>query len=239
MSAPLIAVTTARLKPGRVSGWERGAFAVSDAYVEAVSRAGGRPVLLVAPDEAPVGDLLSKFDGLLLTGGADIDPFLYDTEPHEQVYGLDRNRDLLEIDLTKAAVAQQIPTLAICRGIQVANVAFGGTLHQHLPDLGLKEHGHPRGTNGYSRHEVQPVVGSRVAEICGASDFKVSSSHHQAVDSIGEGFTQTASGDDGIVEALERSDSWFLAVQWHPEVVASVEPTQQALFNSLVSEARR
>lgn len=238
MRVPLVAVTTARLKSGRVSGWERGAFAVSDAYVEAVQRAGGRPVLLVAPDDAPPAEVLEPFDAVLLTGGADVDPFLYGTEPHDALYGLNRDRDLLEIGLAKAAVAVGVPILAICRGIQVANVAFGGTLIQHLPDLGLTEHGNPANEAGYRKHDVRAVAGSRVAEICDSTEFTVSSSHHQAVDTVGEGFTITASAEDGITEALERKDSWFVAVQWHPEVVALDDPAQQSLFNALVREAQ-
>ena len=129
-----------------------------------------------------------------------------------------------------------MPTLAVCRGIQVANVAFGGTLHQHLPDLGITEHGSPTG-EGYTPHAVDIADGSRIAEICGAGRSTVQSSHHQAVDAIGEGFRVTATAHDTIVEGLERDDAWFVGVQWHPEVSAPGEPAQQALFDALVREA--
>ena len=224
-----------------MSRWEQGAFAVPEAYAEAVWRAGGRPVLLTAHEGSDLGEadeeaLLRGLDGLLLAGGGDVDPFLYDTEPHETLYGQDRDRDLLEMAILREAVASRVPVLAICRGIQLANVALGGTLHQHVPDLGTDLHGSPRG-EGYTPHEVEIAAGSRLAEICGAGAHVVQSSHHQAIDILGDGFTITAETEDGIVEGIERADSWFVGVQWHPEVAATGEPEQQALFDAFVSEA--
>ncbi len=237
MSAPLIAVPAYRLPNGRVTRWWEGAIAAPEKYADAVFRAGGRPAMLASPDPGPPEEVLSRFDGLLLLGGGDVDPFLYDTEPHERLYGVNRERDLLEMSLCTAAASMAIPTLAICRGIQIANVAFGGSLHQHLPDLGITDHGLPQEDDGYAKHEVTIDEGSRLAGICGAGRIGVNSSHHQAVDRIGDGLTPVARSDDSLVEALERSDGWFVAVQWHPEQTAPDESSQQGLFDELVRRA--
>ena len=237
-SRPLIAIPAYSLKKGRVTHWSDGGYAVPANYVDAVHRAGGRAVLLTPGDPAPPGEQLAAFDGLLLVGGGDIDPFLYDTEPHDSLYGMDRKRDLSELGLAKEAAAAQMPTLAICRGMQVANVAFGGSLIQHLPDLGLTDHGQPADDDGYALHEVDVSADSEIARICGTTHLEVSSAHHQAIDIPAEGFRTTAETDDGVVEAMEREGAgWFVAVQWHPEVTAATDPAQQALFNELVARA--
>ena len=238
MPAPLIAIPAPHLRPGRVKGWTPGAYAVSELYVDAVRRAGGRPILLTSPDDASPEEVLEPFDGLLLVGGGDIDPFLYDTEPHDALYGMDRGRDLFEVGLMQtAAEVRRMPVLAICRGIQIANVAFGGTLHQHLPDLGIEEHGHPQ-DDGYVHVGVEIDEGSTLAEIVGNTHVEASCSHHQAVDSIGDGLHTVGRGTGGIVEALETDgDGWLIAVQWHPEVTAATDPGQQALFTALVRES--
>jgi len=236
---PLIAIPAYRLPAGRITKWSDGGFAVPETCVDAIHRAGGRAVLLTSPDEADASEILAPFDGLLLIGGGDIDPFLYDTEPHDEVYGMNRDRDELEIGLARAAVAADKPTLAICRGIQIANVAFGGTLHQHLPDLGAAGHGVPAGTAGsYVAGEKRIQDGSLLAGILGADRIIAKCSHHQAVDILGEGLKPTAWTDDGIVEGLEREDGWFVAVQWHPEVAAAEDTRQQALFEALVDRAQ-
>jgi putative glutamine amidotransferase len=235
---PFIAIPAYRLPEGRITKWSGGGFAVPEAYVDAIHRAGGRAVLLTSPDHTDPAEILAPFDGLMLIGGGDIDPFLYDTEPHDQIYGMNRDRDVLEIGLARAAVETGMPTLAICRGIQVANVAFGGTLHQHLPDLGATGHGVPAGADGaYVAGEKRIQVGSRLAEILGADHIAGRCSHHQAVDVLGDGFLPTAWTEDGIVEGLEREHGWFVAVQWHPEVTAARDPMQQALFEALVTQA--
>ena len=236
---PLIAIPAYRLAAGRVTKWSDSGFAVPAAYVDAIHRAGGRAVLLTSPDDSDPSEILAPFDGLMLIGGGDIDPFLYDTEPHEKIYGMNRDRDELEIGLIKAAVESNTPTLAICRGIQIANVAFGGTLHQHLPDLGATGHGVPAGTDGaYVAGERRTQEGSLLAGILGADGIPGNCNHHQAVDILGEGLVPTAWTEDGIIEGLEREDGWFVAVQWHPEVTAARDPQQQALFGALVDRAR-
>ena len=236
MSAPLIAIAGYHLPPGRVTTWNIGAYAVPDSYIAALRRAGAQPALLPMLAESPE-EALEPFDGLLLVGGGDVDPSRYGAEPHPQVYGVDPERDAMEIGLIHAADAVGLPTLAICRGIQIINVAFGGTLHQHLPDVpGLIQHGVPGQDEG-SRHEVKVAESSRVAEACGQAALVCASHHHQAVDRLGGGLVPVAWSEDGLVEAVERDQGWLVAVQWHPEDTAAADPAQQALFDALAAKA--
>lgn len=239
MSTPLIAVPTYRLAPGRISHWEQGGHAAPEKYVDSIRRAGGRPVLLTAPDEAEAAEILEPFDALCLIGGGDIDPFLYGTEPHDEIYGMNRDRDVLEIALSREAAARQMPTLAICRGIQIANVAFGGTLIQHLPDLGITRHGTPNGADSFYATDPKRVdPDSKLAAALGQTELTGMCSHHQAVDTAGEGLRAVAWSEPGLIEGLEREDGWFVCVQWHPEVTSAEDAAQQNLFNALVAAAR-
>src|SRR5947208_1670998 len=155
MRRPLIALVSYHLGAGRVTNWDGGAYAVPDLYVDAVRRAGGRPALLPGPDAASPEEILERFDALMLVGGGDVDPARYGAgDRHPDVYGLDPERDEIEIDLLRSADRSELPTLAICRGIQVMNVAFGGSLHQHLPDVsGFEHHRLPAGVP--FAHEVK------------------------------------------------------------------------------------
>jgi len=239
VTAPLIAVSSYHLAAGRVTTWDDGAYAVPDPYVDAIRRAGGRPVLLPGPDEVPADEALEPFDGLLLVGGGDVDPVRYGArQRHPDVYGVDQQRDQHEIDLILAADRSELPTLAICRGVQVMNVAFGGTLHQHLPDApGFDRHRLPAGRSFI--HEVKAAEGTRLAESSGAAALQCWSAHHQGVDELGEGLVPVGWAEDGLVEALERDRGWVLGVQWHPEQTAGQDPTQQSLFDGLVAASRR
>jgi putative glutamine amidotransferase len=230
----LVAVTGRRL--GRTQKWPyAGASAIPRAYLDAVVRAGGQPVVV-----DPAGDLvplLDRVDAVVLTGGPDVDPAWYGEEPHEAVYGVDRAADEAEIALTRAALERGTPVLAICRGLQVVNVARGGTLHQHLadvPDSGA--HGRPGETGGAHEHEVDVVPGSRLAAVFGTNRVVASCHHHQAVAKLGEGLRVAATAADGTVEGLEADDGPLLAVQWHPEDTAGRDATQQRLFDALVSQ---
>jgi len=195
-------------------------------------------MLLTCPDEADPSEVLEPFDGLLLIGGADVDPASYGATPHGRTSGVDRDRDEFEIALPRTAAERTLPTLAIFRGIQVANVAFGGTLYQHLPDLGITGHGAPTEADGYVPVEVEVEPGSLLAEALGAARATGRCSHHQAVDSPGENLRPVAWSNDGVVEGLERSDGWFVCVQWHPEISTIEDPQQQILFDALVTRAR-
>lgn len=238
MRQPLIALVSYHLPAGRITGWDGGAYAVPDAYIEAVRRSGGRPVLLPGPDHAEPQQILERFDGLMLVGGGDVEPSRYgETGRHPAVYGVDPERDQLELELVRAADRSETPTLAICRGIQVVNVAFGGTLHQHLPDVsGFDQHRLPAGVP--SIHEVKVAEGTRLAEASEAAALRCWSAHHQGIDQVGEGLTPVGWSGDGLVEGLERDRGWMVAVQWHPERSAEEDPAQQALFDTLVEAAR-
>jgi putative glutamine amidotransferase len=239
MPAPLIAIVAARLAAGRVHGWKRGAFAAPEAYIAAVRRAGGRALIIPPGDDTPEDELLAPFDGILLMGGGDIDPERYGAGPHPTLYGIDRDRDAIELRVARWAIEHQVPTLAICRGHQVVNVALGGTLHQHLPEMAdLIPHGAPVRDESVN-HDISLTAGTRVAKACGADVVRGTSHHHQAVDRLGEGLVAVGWSADGVIEAVEpeSSDGWLIAVQWHPEDTAASDPAQQGLFDALVSSA--
>jgi putative glutamine amidotransferase len=215
-------------------------------YLYALQRAGAIE-MVVGPhplgiDEA--GELLDLVDGMLLIGGQDVDPALYGEEPHPRTYGVNRVEDDFEVALVRAAVEQELPTLAVCRGCQVANVALGGDLEQHIsdrPDILA------RGLPTFPKAEpnaIGPLVpvsildGTRLAEAVGQPSVLGSHSHHQAVRRLGDGLSATAVGPDGVVEALEHERGWFVAVQWHPEDTADTDLAQQRLFDAFVERAR-
>lgn len=234
---PLIAIPTYHLDTGRVSRWDQAAYAVPSLYVDAVRRAGARPALVTAPDFGDPRELLAPFDGLLLLGGGDVEPRRYGAAAGPALYGLEPDRDELELDLVLTADLLRMPTLAICRGFQVANVAFGGTLHPHLPALeGLIEHGVPGGGEPVM-HDVRVAPASRLRRATRAEALSSSSHHHQGVDRLGTGFVATGWTSDGLVEAFEREAGWMIGVQWHPEETAEHDEAQQALFNELVRES--
>ena len=196
----------------------------------------------------PAGDddhasLVRRYDGLMLLGGDDIDPVLYGARASEHVYGAESDRDAFEIGMLHAAIAANVPVLAICRGHQVLNVAFGGTLHQHITDRDdVVGHGIPAQDDGAELHEVDVDEGSRLGDALGATRAVCSSHHHQAVDKVGEGLRVVARAPDGIVEGLELADTaapWAVGVQWHPEETAEHDPVQQRLFDRFVAEAAK
>ncbi len=240
MSSPLVAVPAYRLPAGRVAKWDAGGFAVPDTYVLAAHRAGMRALAVMESEPEAGLEVLDHVGGLLLLGGGDLDPATYGAEGHAKVYGVDRDRDTLELALVRRALDRGMPVLAICRGLQVLNVALGGTLIQHVPDLGgTTEHGVPGG-GGTVMHDVKAEPGCLLAEVTGAEVLATSSHHHQAIDTLGKGLHVTARADDGIVEAVEHDGpGWTLAVQWHPEDSAGADPAQQALFDGLAGAAGR
>ena len=240
MPTPLVAVPAYHLKVGRVSGWTAGGFAIPDRYVGALQRAGLRPCILASPDSAAGSEILEPFDGLLLVGGGDVEPGRYGEDAHTRIYGVEPDRDELEIKLARTAIEVGIPVFAICRGMQILNVAMGGTLHQHIGDMpGVLEHGAPVGGES-TCHRVRVAPGTRLAKASGGDETidTCTSHHHQAVDRVGDGLVAVAWSEDGLVEAVEPADGgdggWVLAVQWHPEMTAADDQTQQALFDGLV-----
>jgi putative glutamine amidotransferase len=198
--------------------------------VQAVEQAGGRPVL-IPPSEDGVAETLAAVDGLVFSGGSDLDPDLYDDEPHEATAGVVPERDRAELALLEAALARDMPVLAVCRGSQVLNVARGGDLVQHLPDVvGDDKHKHTPGT--FADHDVTLEPGTRLAELLG-DRAAVKSHHHQGFGRVGRGLRVAAHAEDGTVEAVEDPSHRFaLGVLWHPEA-----GEDRKLFEELVGAA--
>lgn len=229
---PLIGITT-YVTPARWSYWDLEAALIPQDYVNAVDRAGGRP-LLVPPTTEGVEETLDVLHGLLLTGGSDLDPALYGQEPHPETFGVHALRDEAELALLEGALERDMPVFGICRGIQVINVGRGGDLHQHLPEV-VGHEGHKHDPPGqFLEHDVEIEPDTRLAAVLGRRT-RVMSHHHQALRRLGEGLVEAAHAEDGTVEAIEARDRRFvLGVLWHPE--AGDDP---ALFEAFVEEARR
>ena len=230
MSRPVIGITT-YLTPARFGAWEEEAALIPAAYVNAIEAAGGRP-LLVPPSTEAIEETLDRLDGLLFSGGSDLDPELYGQEAHPETNGIVPERDRAEIALLRAALERDMPVLAVCRGSQVLNVALGGDLVQHLPEIvGDEKHKHTPGE--FADHDVDLVKGTRVQEILG-DHAPVKSHHHQGYGKIGDGLREAARAEDGTIEALEDPSRRFaMGVLWHPEAGEDL-----ALFEALVAEAR-
>jgi putative glutamine amidotransferase len=237
----LVAVVAYHLGDDRVARWPRGGYGVPLPYVECLRRAGARVAIVSPGEDGEPEELLEPFNGLVLIGGGDIDPARYGgAAEHEHLYGVEPDRDELEIALVLAADRLEIPALCICRGMQIMNVAFGGTLHPHLPDIsGMLEHGVPV-LDTQSIHDVQVEPESRLFATTKSSSLASSSHHHQGVDRIGNGLVASGRSSDGLVEAIERDhdpelefDRWMLGVQWHPEDTAHDDASQQSLFDAL------
>jgi putative glutamine amidotransferase len=219
---PVIGVSTSRVH-ARWNAWDQAADLVPRDYTDQIQRAGGIAVLL-PPDPRTSDDpepWLDVLDGLILTGGADVDPSLYGAEPHPSTDEAAPDRDAFEIALARGAMARDLPLLGICRGMQVMNVARGGTLIQHLPDdFGHDDHRRALGTFDNADHEVRLADGSLARRVAGEAIHSTKSHHHQGVDRIGEGLEVTGWATiDDLPETLEdRSCGFALGVQWHPEV---------------------
>jgi putative glutamine amidotransferase len=224
---PLIGITTY----GRNKEDE---FTLPADYVEAVYRAGATPVL-IAPGQLETGHLLARIDGLILSGGGDLDPALYNGGTYAELGALDAERDRTEAALARWVVDAGFPTLAICRGLQMVNVVLGGTLLAPLPDLGPREVFHRLPGQRTVPHEIEVVADSRLAGALGCTSCSVISWHHQAIDRLADGLRVVARAADGVVEAAEMDDHpWLVGIQWHPELSAMNDPVQQRLFSRFV-----
>lgn len=206
-------------------------------YIGAVRRAGGMPVL-VPPGESNWRQMIERLDALVLTGGGDIAPSQYGGGEHEMIYNIDKQRDSFELALGAYVSEFPLPTLAICRGMQIINVANGGSLYLHLPD----EYGdvvpHRVPPRNPVTHSVSLEQDSMLAQYIGSTQFDCQSWHHQSVDQMAEGFVPVGFAPDGCIEAMESAEKpWLKLVQWHPELSAATDPLQQGLFDHLIEQA--
>jgi putative glutamine amidotransferase len=227
---PVIGITS-YAQDARWGVWHLPAALVPLAYVDAIERAGGR-ALVVPPAEEDTEQTLDALDGIVFSGGADVDPAHYGADAHPETDTPHTRRDAGELALLRAALERDMPTLAICRGFQLLNVARGGDLVQHLPEM-TGNHAHKQVPGEFAVHPVEVRAGSRLAGIVGsASD--VTSHHHQALGRVGEGLVESAWAADGTLEAVEDPSLRFaVGVQWHPEAGEDA-----ALFEALVEQAR-
>lgn len=211
-------------------------------YSEALLKAGALPVLIpLNTPEEEFEALLERIDGIIFTGGGDIETARYQGETHEKVGDVDQERDQIELSLVHKVVEIEMPFLGICRGFQVINVAYGGTLYSHISDQldnSLEHSCFPDFPWDHIAHEVEVEGGSKLAEILGKTSVEVNSLHHQGAKEIGEGLVVTAKAPDGLVEGLELPDYPFgVAVQWHPEWMPDSVPMQR-IFNAFLNAAR-
>jgi putative glutamine amidotransferase len=243
---PLIAVTTSEVRrsesvaPTPQGEPPRHEMALGLTYLQALEAAGGIPLVVPPLSPSVVDALLDRVDGLCLSGGPDLDPEAYNERRHERTGPIEPNLDEFEFALAKAADERGMPILAICRGLQVLNVARGGSLHQHLPDVVGEAINHRQPEAGpHPTHSVEVIGQSRIAGILGGPMTEVNSFHHQAVARLGHGLVVTSHAPDGTVESLEAIDRDFvLGVQWHAETLVA-RPEQAALFRAFIAEAQR
>jgi putative glutamine amidotransferase len=215
---------------------------VNSAYLHALQQAGGVPVLLPPQlSKSSLARLVRGLDAVLLTGGGDMDPASFGEAPHPTLFDVAPSRDALETQVTLIALEKRTPLLAICRGIQVLNVALGGSLHQDVAtDPGTEIHHSQKEARDQATHKVTVAPGSRLAKVLGAEDIEVNSFHHQAIRALGRGLAAAAWAPDQLIEGVELDDDsqWVLGVQWHPEhLVGGSEPARR-LFSALVTAAR-
>jgi gamma-glutamyl-gamma-aminobutyrate hydrolase PuuD len=230
VAKPVVGITT-YLTRASFGVWEADSALVPASYVRAIADAGGVPLLV--PPGAAAEETLDAVDGLIFSGGSDLDPELYGEEAHAETVGVVRERDDFELELMRAALARDLPVLAICRGSQVLNVALGGGIEQHVPDR-VAADTHKETPGVFAEHDVDVLGGTKLASILGERT-DVKSHHHQGFGELGSGLRESARADDGTVEALEDPNRRFtLGVLWHPE-----EGEDMALFEALVTEAAR
>jgi putative glutamine amidotransferase len=227
---PLIGIS-AYSQQARWGSWDLPAVLLPSRYSDMVAAAGGLPVLV--PPLPGVADVLARLDGLILSGGGDIDPASYGAARDPACGPANPDRDNAEFELARQALDRALPVLGICRGLQVINVVLGGTLIQHLPDV-VGHDGHSPEESRHGSHKVSVASESLLARLLGRTEAAVPTHHHQAAGLLGDGLVPTAWADDGTVEAVELAEpaSFMVAVQWHPE--AADDPS---LFDALIAAA--
>lgn len=227
LNPPIIGITT--------SGHNiTGSFSLRGEYVQAVRSAGGIPILLPPGEPEESSAILEQVDGLLFSGGGDIDPAAYNGSPHPTIYNVDPERDRCELALANLVLGTDIPVLGICRGLEVLVVATGGSLVAHLPDEFGEEVVHRAAQLLSIEHSVQIAPGSLLNTVIGTTQATVVSWHHQAVSIVPPGWRVTARADDGVIEALEHErHPWAIAVQWHPELSIN-DPLQKRILRAFI-----
>ena len=238
VTAPLIGLSTSIT----VGEYPERAY-VNSAYLRAVEQAGGIPVLLPPQLSAAARETLwSRLDGLVLTGGGDIEPARFDQAPHPKTTLVSAERDGLELELVDRALRDDVPLFGICRGVQVLNVALGGTLHQHVPDVAGTAVNHSQSEKRHvATHPVKLLTeGTRLGDIVGTPELSVNSFHHQALKTLGRGLREVAWAPDQVIEAVEHEDRrrFVVGVQWHPEDLVDADAAARALFSAVVAAAR-
>lgn len=242
--SPLIALAGRHGAPSRVS---RDAVSFAGRrYLDAILRAGGEPVVIspqpLNPDDAQA--MMQRFDGLVLMGGADVNPAMYGQVAGPHIYGVQPDQDVFETALLNAALVQDLPVLAVCRGMQLANVVLGGSLVQHLGELAnaseLLAHAPKRFPVGeeFALHEISIDADTRMAMALGTTKISGASFHHQGILQLADDLVAVGYAPDGILEAVEHRTKWLLGMQWHPEDTAATDMAQQSLYNAFVERAR-
>ncbi len=232
MSLPRIAVTCYPRD-------DQGHFTLPARYLESIARAHGAGAV-ITPVSASPQELIGQFDGFVLTGGADLDPALYGGRMHASIYGLNAERDAFELEIARQLVAAGAPLMAICRGVQVLNVALGGSLVEHVPDEYGSSVIHRSESFDQVQHAVTLQEDSNLARLIGSAQFSCASFHHQSIRHPAPGFDVVGTAEDGVTEAIESAQHpQIIGVQWHPEFTAHKDRLQQGLFDAFVKLARR
>ncbi len=241
---PVVGIPTQTLQSlGGVSSEIPASWVMSQRYILTLTAAGAIPWMIPLVDEDTLRGVYEELDAVFLPGGADIDPCTYGAAPHPLCDKTDRERDRVEVSLARWALAEDKPVLGVCRGMQLINVAAGGTLYQDLAeDLpgSIKHDYFPYCAKGYARdflaHDVDVHEGSRLADLVGAGPLRVNSMHHQGVRELGRGLVATAEAPDGLIEALEGEDdsAYLFAVQWHPEALTESDARTRRLFDDFI-----
>ncbi len=243
---PIIGIPTQTLQSlGGVSAEIPPSWVMSQRYIQTLVQAGAVPWMIPLVDETTLRGIYERLDGVFLPGGADIDPATYGDGPHVACDKTDPERDRVELSLAKWAMADGRPVLGVCRGIQLINVAAGGTLFQDLATQrpeSIKHDYFPFNGQSFTRdhlaHTVDVSADSRLARLYGAGELRVNSMHHQGIRELGQGLRVTAVAPDGLVEAIETTgDAYVFAVQWHPEALTDRDAQARAMFREFIEAA--
>lgn len=241
---PVVGIPTQTLQSlGGVSSEIPPSWVMSQRYILTLTAAGAIPWMIPLVDDETLRGVYDELDAVFLPGGADIDPFTYGAQPHPLCDKTDRDRDRVEVALARWALEEDKPVLGVCRGMQLINVAAGGTLYQDLAEDfpgSIKHDYFPFSGQNFARdylaHEVEVVSGTRLAEVIGAGAVKVNSMHHQGVRTLGQGLVATAEAPDGLIEAIEgeHDEGYLVAVQWHPEALTENDANSRKFFSDFI-----